>query len=153
MTFATDNITRDAVAQFQKFDVDTQLALLWYGYLDIKDQLHPGTGKQIGEETARALFDQIQALPQQEQLQAQRDIASGANSPIAHAYTALPSSGRLDLWLLLGKGMEDGSIIPFPSNYQLPAETNTFVNNIKQLDFERRINFTRSIVLEMGAKA
>ncbi len=41
MTYTVDNPTRSALERFQQFDVDTQLALLWFGYLDIKDQLQP----------------------------------------------------------------------------------------------------------------
>jgi hypothetical protein len=35
----------------------------------------------------------------------------------------------------------------------LPSETHDFVNTIKQLDFEQRINFMRSGVIAMGAKS
>lgn len=152
MTYATDNSTKQALNNFRRFDIDTQLALLWFGYLDIKDQLHPGTSAQTNEAPARALLDQIQALPQQEQLQAQRDILSGADTPISRTYKSLMSSGKLELWLLLAQGMEQGSVIQVPANYKLPQETNEFVNQIKQLDFEQRINFMRSLVVESGAR-
>ncbi|MBE9019865.1 Orange carotenoid protein, partial [Chroococcidiopsidales cyanobacterium LEGE 13417] len=39
-----------------------------------------------------------------------------------------------------------------PSDYEPPAETNEFVEQIKQLEFEQRLNFMRSAVVEMGAK-
>jgi hypothetical protein len=41
MTFASDDATKQSVEAFQRFDVDTQLGLLWFGYKDIKDQLTP----------------------------------------------------------------------------------------------------------------
>lgn len=152
MTFATDDSTKQAVQQFQSFDVDTQLGLLWFGYLDIKDQLNPANSASA-QDTAGALYDQIKAMSKEEQLQAQRDIASGANSDISHAYKALSSSGKLDLWLRLSQGMEEGVIIQVPSDYQPPSETQEFVNQIKSLDFEKRIDFMRSTVIEMGAKS
>jgi hypothetical protein len=49
--------------------------------------------------------------------------------------------------------MEKGTVIQVPSNYQLPAETQQFVNKIKQVDFEERLNFMRSAVIEMGVKS
>lgn len=152
MTFTTEENTRKAVEQFRGFDADTQLALLWYGYLDIKENLTP-VNQDSAEQTAKALFDNIQAKSKEEQLQAQRDIVSGAKSDISSAYTALSSSGKLDVWLRLAQGMEDGSVIQVPDDYELPSNTNDFSNSIKQLDFEQRVNFMRSVVVEMGAKS
>jgi len=151
MTFTTDDITKQAFDRFQKFDADTQLALLWYGYLDIKDELSPGTQPTV-EDPARAVFDQIKNLSTEEQLQAQRDIVNRADSQYSKAYTALSSSGKLYLWLLLAQGMEEGSVVQVPEGYELPQETDEFVQMIKQLDFEQRLNFSRSAVMEMGAK-
>ncbi|WP_315790582.1 orange carotenoid protein N-terminal domain-containing protein [Fischerella sp. JS2] len=151
MTFATDERTKKAVEQFRKFEVDTQLALLWFGYLDIKDKLIPAN-QTSAQDTAAALYDQIKALPKEQQLQAQRDIASRANSDISRAYTALSSSAKIDVWLRLAQGMEEGAVIQVPSDYKLPENTNDFVNTVKGLEFEQRVDFTRSIVTEMGAK-
>ena len=152
MTFATNDTTRQSLEEFQRFDVDTQLGILWYGYLDIKDQLSPNTQPSV-QNTAEALFHQIQALPQQEQLQAQRDIAGRVDTEISRAYSALSSSGKLDVWLLLAQGMEQGSVIQVPDDYELPAETKSFTEKITSLDFEDRINFMRSTVIEMGAQS
>lgn len=151
MTFATDDTTKQSIEAFKSFDVDTQLGLLWFGYKDIKDQLNPGN-QTAAQDTAEALFDQILVLPKEEQLQAQRDIAAGADTTISRTYRALSSSGKLDVWLRLAQGMDDGRIIQVPSDYEPPAETKEFVDSITSLDFEQRINFMRSIVIEMGAK-
>lgn len=151
MTFTSDSTTQESVQQFRRFDVDTQLALLWFGYLDIKDQLTPAN-QTSAQDTAAALYDTIVALPKEQQLQAQRDIVAGADTDISRAYKAVSSSGKLDLWLRLARAMEDGTVIQVPSDYKLPDETNDFVNKIKGLDFEQRIDFTRSAVFEMGAK-
>ncbi len=152
MTFTTEDKTRKAVEQFRGFDADAQLGLLWYGYLDIKESLTP-VNQDSAQQTAKALFDKIQAMPKEQQLQAQRDIISGASSDISSAYTALSSSAKLDVWLRLAQGMESGSVIQVPDNYELPSNTNDFSNSIKELDFEQRVNFMRSAVVEMGAKS
>lgn len=149
MTYATDNNTKEALSQFRQFDADTQLGLLWFGYLDIKDQLQPGAGPSVTE-PAQALYDRIAALSQEEQLQAQRDIVKGSESNYVHLYDALASSARLEVWLLLAQGMEQGTIITPGSDYKLPESTNDFADRIKQLDFEQRINFMRSAVVDMG---
>ena len=41
MDYQPSENTQRALSMFQKYDIDTQLALLWYGYLDIKDELNP----------------------------------------------------------------------------------------------------------------
>lgn len=94
MTFATDDLTKKAIESFERFDVDTQLGLLWFGYKDIKDQLTPANATSA-QETAEALFHKIEALAPNEQLQAQRDIVSGADTDISRSYTSLSSSGKL----------------------------------------------------------
>ncbi|MEB3218526.1 MAG: orange carotenoid protein N-terminal domain-containing protein [Nostocales cyanobacterium 94392] len=152
MTYATDESTRQAVEQFRQFDVDTQLAIMWFGYSEIKDELQPSGNVAAEVDTAQALYDQIQALPREQQLQAQRDIVSCANTDISRAYTALHSSGKLELWLRLAQGMENDQIITVPADYDLPTETNDFAERIGQLDLEQCIDFMRSVVLEMGAK-
>lgn len=149
MTYATDRNTEEAVREFRGFDADTQLGLLWYGYLDLKEQLQPGEGPSVSE-PATALYHQIAALPQEQQLQAQRDIVSGNDSSYCHTYDAFASSAKLELWLLLAQGMEQGTVIQVPSDYSLPDSTQDFANRIKQLDFEQRVNFMRSAVVDMG---
>ena len=151
MTFATDDITKQSLEAFGRFDVDTQLGLLWFGYKDIKEQLTPANATSA-QETAEALFHTIQALPPEEQLQAQRDIASRADTDISRSYSSLSSSAKLDIWLRLAQGMDQGTVIQVPDDYELPSETKEFVDMVKQLDFEQRINFMRSAVVAMGAK-
>ncbi|GAA6617504.1 orange carotenoid protein N-terminal domain-containing protein [Scytonema sp. NUACC26] len=151
MTFTADPKTKQLVEQFRSFDADTQLALLWFGYLDIKDQLTPAN-QTSAQDTAAAFYDTIRALPKEQQLQAQRDIVTGADNDISRSYKALSSSAKLDLWLRLARAMEDGTVIQVPSDYQLPSNTQDFVNNVKGLNFEQRIDFTRSAVFEYGAK-
>ncbi len=151
MSFTTEDKTRQTVKQFRSFNVDTQLGLLWFGYLDIKDKLTP-TNANSSQTTAAAVFNQIQALPKEEQLQAQRDIAGCVDTPISRMYGSLDSSAKLDVWLRLAQAMEKGTVIQVPSDYQLPSETKDFVDSITGLDFESRINFMRSVAFEMGVK-
>ncbi|BDI20314.1 hypothetical protein ANSO36C_61160 [Nostoc cf. commune SO-36] len=145
MTYTVDEATRPALETFQRFDVDTQLALLWFGYLDLKEQLNPTPPSSV-ESLAKAVFDQIQNLSKEEQLQAQRDIINGAANNITQGYNALSPNAKLDVWLLLAQGMDNGSVIQMPSDYQLPGETDEFVALIKKLEFEQRVNFMLSVV-------
>lgn len=145
MTYAASNQTKQALKMFQNFNTDTKLALLWYGYLDIKENLTPAPPDSV-ETVSSALFDKIKKLSSQEQLQAQRDMIDETGNEIGKAYSALDSSGRMNAWLLLARGMENGTIIQVPDDYQLPENTKEFTKAISQLDFEQRINFMRSLV-------
>ncbi|MEH2461572.1 orange carotenoid protein N-terminal domain-containing protein [Nostoc sp.] len=149
MTYTVDEATKPALESFKHFDVDTQLALLWFGYLDLKEQLKPAPPQRI-EVPAKAVFDLFLDLSPEEQLQAQRDIINGAANNISQAYNALSANSRLDVWLLLAEGMENGTIIQVPPDYQPPAETDEFVALIKNLEFEQRINFMLTAVQAMG---
>ncbi|NDJ23648.1 Orange carotenoid protein [Nostoc sp. B(2019)] len=149
MTYTIDESTRPALETFKRFDVDTQLGILWFGYLDLKEQLSPAPPDSV-ESPAKAVFDLIQDLSPEEQLQAQRDLINGAANNISQAYNALSPNARLDVWLLLAQGMENGSVIQVPSNYQLPAETDEFTAEIKKLEFEQRVNFMLSLVQITG---
>ncbi|HEY9880794.1 MAG TPA: orange carotenoid protein N-terminal domain-containing protein [Leptolyngbyaceae cyanobacterium] len=150
MTYTTDNpIINRPLEAFQKFDTDTQLALLWYGYLDIKNELNPAPPDAV-ESLGQALVDHVKALPREEQLQAQRDVVNGTDNQVSRGYGALSSSVKLEFWLLLAQCMEEGSVITVPNDYQLPENTSEFVDQIKQLDLEQRITFTRSAVSQMG---
>ena len=46
--------------------------------------------------------------------------------------------------------MESSEIINVPDDYSLPEQTRGFVEQLKALDFEQRINFTRNAVINMG---
>ena len=146
MTYTANPTTQRALELFSGFDTDTKLALLWYGYLDIKEQLTPAPPTSV-ETVGNALFDQISALSPEEQLQAQRDMINGAGTDIGHSYLALDSSGRMETWLLLAQGMENGTIIQVPDDYQLPDQTQEFTQTITEVEFEERINFMRSAVV------
>lgn len=150
MTFTSNETTQKAIAIFNGFDADTKLALLWYGYLDLKDKLQPDDAASA-EETANAVFDNIKAMSKEDQLQAQRDIVNKASSDISRAYGALSSSAKIDTWLKLAIGMEQGSVINVPEDYELPSQTDEFTSMIRELEFEERINFTRSVAIDMGA--
>jgi hypothetical protein len=144
--------TQKALSLFQKYDIDTQLALLWFGYLDIKDELANPTMDAFQHETL-TLYNEIKALPQEDQVQPLRDLLSGANSNFSQTYRSLNNSSRRELWYLLGVGMERDEIVGVPSDYKLPEKTHEFSDYISGLDFEKRVEFMQAVVQGTGATA
>lgn len=149
-SFATGDKVKKALGHFRSFDVDTQLAVFWYGYLDLKEKLTPANST-ASQKTGEAVFNNIVAMSKEEQLKAQRDIAGNANTQISQLYGGLDPSAKLDVWLRLAQAMEDGRVTPFPSDYKLPEKTNEFTQLIKSLEFEERIELSRTIAFDMGA--
>ena len=142
-----------AIQRFQHFDADTQLALLWFIYDELKGSITPkgGPDNNTGFPIAQGIVNLLQQRSQEEQLQAQRAIVSGQQgSDIASAYGDLNSSNRLAFWYLLAQGMENGSIVNVPSNYRLSSEAQDFFNALKGIEFNDQITFMRNIVSAMG---
>jgi hypothetical protein len=150
MTYMTVESVKRPLELFKQYDADTQLTLLWLGYLDIKKELTPAPDYKT-ENLAGALFDRFKNMSYDDQLQGMRDIAGNAATPLSRAYGSLSPSAKLDIWLMLAQGMEDGTIVAYPTDYQLPEATNEFTSTIKTLDFEQRINFVRNAIADMGS--
>lgn len=140
-----------AVELLQNLDVDNQLAVLWSLYLEMKNQLNPGTGDSSGFNVSEALYDQIKAMSDEEQLQVQRDIASGASTEIVKTYRAYSSSGKLYLWLRLAQGMDAGDIVNVPNDFSVSEDAENFLNNLKPMDLEAQTTFMRNAVQSMGS--
>ena len=149
MTYLTLDAVKQPLQQFEQFDADTQLALLWDGYLDIKKSLMPAPSHDV-EDLARVLYNKVAPLSSEEQLQVQRDLANRADIELSREYGALSPSAKLEFWLLLAQGMESGDIVNVPDDYTLPEHTQEFVSTFKALDFEQQINFVRNAVSQMG---
>ena len=134
-------------------NVDDQLGLLWVVYTKLGKSVTPAAPGASGIEIAQGLFNQVKELPHQEQLQVQRDIASRANTQISREYGSLSPETKLAFWFFLAQGMENGTIIPMPPNYELPQAGKDLLARIEGLNFQQQIDFLRGAVLEMGAEA
>ena len=148
------NNQKQAIQSFQGFDADTQLALLWFIYEELKGSLTPKGGPDTsGFAIAQGIVDRIQQLPQDQQLQAQRDVVSGQASEFGTTYGDFNSSNRLAFWYLLAQGMENGQIVNVPSDYQMSGDAQGFFDAIKGLEFNDQITFMRNVVSCMGPES
>jgi hypothetical protein len=99
------------------------------------------------------LFNQVKELSHEEQLQVQRDIAGKKNTRFSRQYGSLSPETKLAFWYLLAQGMENGTIIPMPPDYELPQKGKDLLARIEGLEFNQQIDFLRGAVLPMGAEA
>lgn len=138
---------------FKGLSVNDQLGLLWVIYTKLGGSITPAAPGASGIEIAQGLFNQVKPLSHEEQLQVQRDIASNANTQLSREYGSLSPETKLAFWYYLAQGMENGTIIPMPPNYELPQPGQDLLAHIEGLNFQQQIDFLRGAVLPMGAEA
>jgi hypothetical protein len=153
MTFTTTGAYDQGKADIQSLSVDDQLGLLWFVYTEMGKSITPAAPGASGSDIAQGLFDQVKPLPHEEQLQVMRDIASNANTEISRMYGSMSPETKLAFWYFLALGMDEGTIIPMPSDYQLPEAGKALLGKVQAMDFQQQIDFLRGTVLVMGAEA
>ena len=152
MTFTTSAYDQGK-ADIKQLSVDDQLGLLWFVYTQMGKSITPAAPGASGSDIAQGLFEQVKPLPHQEQLQVMRDIASKANTEISRMYGSMSPETKLAFWYFLAVGMDEGTIIPVPPDYQLPDAGKVLLGKIEGMDFQQQIDFLRGTILEMGAEA
>ncbi|WP_392532319.1 orange carotenoid protein N-terminal domain-containing protein [Nostoc sp. C117] len=154
-TQTSDPTIRQNVEAWQKLDVDQQLALFWFIYKEMGSSITPAApgASTVSPEIAEGLFNQVKELTHEEQLQVQRDLINKVDTQISREYGSLGDTTKLLFWYRLSQGMDNGSIIPVPDDYQLPSESQALFSRIQGLDFEQQITLFRDYVSPMGAEA
>jgi Orange carotenoid protein, N-terminal len=137
---------------FRGLEVDQQLALFWFIYTKMGDSITPAApaASTASEPIAQGLFDQVKEMSHEEQLQVQRDLIESKDTLISREYGGLSDTTKLLFWYLLAVGMEQGTIIPMPTEYQLSDRAQSLLNQLEQLEFEQQITLFRDIVSPMG---
>lgn len=153
MTSTTISSYDQGKEAFKGLSVDDQLGLLWFVYTKIGSSVTPAAPGAAGSEIAQGLFNQVKELSHEEQLQVQREIVSNADTLISREYGSLSPETKLAFWYFLAQGMENGTIIPVPPDYELPQEGKDLLTRIESMDFQQQIDFLRGAVLPMGAEA
>lgn len=151
MTYTQSNIA-SMVSAFQSLDVDQQLALFYFIYKEMGESVTPAApgASTVSTDIAAGLFNQVKELSREEQLQVQRDLIQHKNTLICREYGALSDTTKLLFWYYLAQGMDEGSVIPMPAEYQISDAASALFNQIKALPFEQQITYFRDIVAPMG---
>jgi hypothetical protein len=141
------------VQAFQNLEVDEQLALFWFIYTKMGESITPAApgASTASAPIAEGLCNQIKEMSHQEQLQVQRDLVAQRDSVISREYSALSDTTKLLVWYLLAVEMDEGTIIPFPADYQLSSQAQHILAQIEQAEFNQQITFLRDIVAPMGS--
>ena len=142
------SVAEEKISQLQSLKEDDQLAVLWYLYKDIaKNQITPEPERE-GEnlEESNSLIDSIKGMSQDDQLQAQKDLLAGNDREEFKTYKSYSSNQKLYFWYRLAAEMEQGSVVEFPSDYQLAAEGKQLLDSLKTIGFDQQLTFMRDVV-------
>lgn len=137
---------------FNRLSTDDKLAFLWFVYTHMGEQVTPAAPDAASPDIAQGLFNQVKGKSQEEQLQIQREIVNKADTQISREYGSLSANTKLAFWYLLARGMEEGTIIPMPDQYELPSEGRDLLAATETMEFEQQITFLRDAVVGMGAE-
>ncbi|MDX2096421.1 MAG: orange carotenoid protein N-terminal domain-containing protein [Leptolyngbyaceae cyanobacterium bins.59] len=154
MTFTKDEAIAGCREAFSRLDVDGQLALFYFIYKEMGGAITPAApgASTVSPDIAEGLFNQVKALSHDAQLQLQRDLINRADNQLSRQYGSMGDTTKLLFWYRLAQGMDSGTIVPMPPNYQLSSEGQEILNQIKSLGFEKQITLFRDIVSPMGAE-
>lgn len=156
MTFtqSNDENLAQSVQAMQSLDVDDQLALFYFIYKEMGGSITPAApgASTVGTDIAEGLYNQVKDLSHDEQLQLQRDLINKADNQYTRMYGSMSDTTKLLFWYRLSQGMDSGTIIPMPSDYQLSSQSQELLNQVKGLGYEEQITLFRDYVSPMGAE-
>lgn len=145
------NISR-ALSSYNNLSTDEKLALLWYVYTKMGTSVTPAAPDAAADAIAKGLFDQVKELSFDEQLDVQRKIIEKKDTLISREYGSLSENTKLDFWYHLAQGMEAGTIVPMPDNYEPSGGVTELLSQIEVMDFQQQITLLRDAVVDAGAE-
>jgi hypothetical protein len=148
------NSTDKAIKIFHSLGVDDQLAWLWYAYQKMGGSITPAAPGAASPNIAEGLYNQVKQQSQHEQLETMRAIARrDSDNVISREYGSLGSDTKLAFWYALALGMDEGSIIGMPEDYELKdGQGRDLLAAAETMDFESQITLLRNAVEPMGAE-
>lgn len=143
---------KQALDTFNSLSVDDKLAFLWFVYTKMGSSITPAAPGAAEDAIAEGLYNQVKELSQQEQLEVQRKLLQNADTTISREYGSLKENTKLLFWYRLAQGMEGGTIIPMPDNYQMAGAGQQLLTQIEGMEFQQQITFLRSCVANAGSE-
>lgn len=149
-TNAADS-AEQAIEMFHQLSTDDQLAWLWFVYKKMGSSITPAAPGAASSKIAEDLFDQVKQLSKEDQLKAMRAIAQkDADNIISREYGALSANTKLAFWYALALGMDQGTIVGMPDDYNFSDQGQELVAAAETLDLEGQITLLRNAVEPMG---
>lgn len=144
--------TSTALNSYNSLSTDDKLAFLWYVYTKMGTSVTPAAPGAASDEIVEGLFNQVKELSHEEQLDVQRKIIESQDSLISREYGAFSDNSKLYFWYRLAQGMEAGTIIPMPENYEPSGSVTELLSQVESMEFEQQMTLLRNAVIEGGAE-
>jgi hypothetical protein len=147
MTQYTQSPPAEYAELFRNLSIDNQLALLWYLYDKMGSSIDFGDPDGTAPDTSEGLFNKVKEKSHEEQLQIMRDLLTPSSTDIRKEYDSLSNNTKLAFWYRLAQGMENSTIVPVPSDYQLSEKAKELLSMLEPIDFELKYAFLRDALL------
>jgi hypothetical protein len=141
--------TKDIYSTYNKLGGDEKLALLYYIYEAMGEDITPAAPTAADPNLAPVLLGNFYTISKDDQLAVMRQIAAGEDSEYSRAYGALTPNNKLLVWFAWAQAMGD-TVVDMPSNYQPAQAIGKVLEQIEDLDFQQQISLLREIADQMG---
>ncbi|MFB2838235.1 orange carotenoid-binding protein [Floridanema evergladense] len=149
-----NTLTADAVpattARFNQLSTEDQLALIWFAYLEMGKTITIAAPGAASMQFAEPTLEEIRKMPFPQQSQVMCDLANRTDTAICRTYASWSQNIKLGFWYRLGQWMEEGTVAPIPTGYQLSANASAVLQAIRDLDPGQQITVLRNLVVDMG---
>ena len=145
------NISR-ALSSYGNLSTDEKLAFLWYVYTKMGTSVTPAAPGAAADEIVEGLFNQVKDLSHEERLDVQRKIIESQDSLISREYGSFSENSKLYFWYRLAQGMDAGTIVPMPDNYQPSGSVTELLSQVEAMEFDQQITLLRDAVVGAGAE-
>ncbi|HTL88825.1 MAG TPA: orange carotenoid protein N-terminal domain-containing protein [Leptolyngbya sp.] len=138
-----------AIDDFNQFQVDDKLALLYYVYEKMGSSITPAAPEAADPELAPMLLNDFYQLSHQDQLQVMRDIASRADTEYSRDYGALGENNQLLVWYAWAVGMGE-NVVGMPAGHSASDAIGNLLKRFEAFEFEQQISLLRELASQMG---
>jgi Orange carotenoid protein, N-terminal/Nuclear transport factor 2 (NTF2) domain len=138
------------IARFAQLSAEDQLAWIWFAYLQMGKTITIAAPGAASMQLAENTLNEMKAMSFGDQSQVMCDIANRADTPVSRIYGSWTANVKLGFWYRLGELMEEGTVAPIPTGYQLSANATAVLTAVENLDAGQQITVLRNCVVGMG---
>lgn len=141
--------TQDLFNSYEKLSVDEKLALLYFIYEAMGEEITPAAPTAADPNLAPVLLGDFYSLSEDEQLAVMRQIAGGEDTEYSRLYGGLGANNQLLVWFAWAQGMGD-TVVDMPADYEASQAVNSLLEQLEDLEFQDQISTLREIATHMG---
>ncbi|MCU0526423.1 MAG: orange carotenoid protein [Elainella sp. Prado103] len=141
--------TQSAFDAYTQLNTDAKLALLYFIYEAMGEDVTPAAPTAADPSLAPVLLGDFYQLSSEQQLAVMREIVNCEDTDYSRAYGGLTANNQLLVWFAWAQAMGD-TVVDLPSGYQVDRAIKDLLGQIEQLEFQEQISVLREIASRMG---